>query len=128
MCKALPWERHVRAVLHTQEETQESRGLLAEGAVRPQGCPKRLPFAACTTQRAQVQEGVGFELCVTPAAPELWVDSDETMLLQIVTNLVQNACRFTTTGRIKLRCEVQPLPDDPEPFALVRFVVQARLN
>lgn len=59
-----------------------------------------------TIVRPQMQPGVQLKLQL-PSEPVV-VMSDPTMLVQIVTNLAQNAARFTVQGYVQLRCDLRP--------------------
>jgi len=63
--------------------------------------------AAATIVRPQVHDGVALHVDIEQVPDGTWV---YTMLLQILTNLLQNAARFTTAGVVLLRCESSATP------------------
>ncbi|MDQ7830126.1 MAG: ATP-binding protein [Desulfovibrionaceae bacterium] len=65
-----------------------------------------LPFARMAQAR-----GLGFDVRVTPR--DVRIEADATRLRQIVLNLVGNALKFTTTGRIDVDIRVEPTRPGP---------------
>ena len=65
-----------------------------------------------TIVRPQMQPGVQLRLSLPADATPVVVMSDPTMLVQIVTNLAQNAARFTVQGYVQLRCDLRANPAD----------------
>ena len=51
-----------------------------------------------TSLRVKVPSGV--DLCIVPNLPECWVNSDKNRLRQVISNFVNNAFKFTPSGRI----------------------------
>lgn len=51
-----------------------------------------------TSLRVKVPAGV--DLCIVPNLPECWVYSDKNRLRQVISNFVNNAFKFTTSGEI----------------------------
>ena len=51
-----------------------------------------------TSLRVKVPAGV--DLCIAPNLPECWVYSDKNRLRQVISNFVNNAFKFTTSGEI----------------------------
>ena len=42
----------------------------------------------------------GVDLCIAPNLPECWVYSDKNRLRQVISNFVNNAFKFTSSGKI----------------------------
>lgn len=51
-----------------------------------------------TSLRVKVPSGV--DLCIVPNLPECWVNSDKNRLRQVISNFVNNAFKFTPSGKI----------------------------
>lgn len=51
-----------------------------------------------TSLRVKVPFGV--DLCIVPNLPECWVNSDKNRLRQVISNFVNNAFKFTPSGKI----------------------------
>ena len=51
-----------------------------------------------TSLRVKVPAGV--DLCIAPNLPECWVYSDKNRLRQVISNFVNNAFKFTSSGKI----------------------------
>src|SRR5699024_8562969 len=51
-----------------------------------------------TSLRVKVPAGI--DLCIAPNLPECWVYSDKNRLRQVISNFVNNAFKFTTSGEI----------------------------
>ena len=51
----------------------------------------------------RVKVPVGVDLCIAPNLPECWVYSDKNRLRQVISNFVNNAFKFTTSGEIVVR-------------------------
>ena len=51
-----------------------------------------------TSLRVKVPPGV--DLCIVPNLPECWVSSDKNRLRQVISNFVNNAFKFTPSGKI----------------------------
>jgi PAS domain S-box-containing protein len=66
-------------------------------------------------------KGLDFAVTIHPGVPDALV-GDETRLLQVLFNLVGNALKFTTRGRVLV--EVSPLPDTPRGEARLLFSVR----
>jgi signal transduction histidine kinase len=58
-------------------------------------------------QSRAAEQGNDLELFIEPNVPE-WIAGDPTRLRQIVMNLVANAVKFTTKGRVSVRCTATP--------------------
>ena len=92
---------HFLETLSTIHRTESG---VMEPAPRPFGLHSVL-HAAATIVRPQVHNGVALHVDIEQVPNDTWVYADDTMLLQILTNLLQNAARFTTAGVVLLRCE-----------------------
>jgi signal transduction histidine kinase len=72
---------------------------------------ERIPLAALLEEieiagAMQARDG-GVQLSIEPTEPEVQVDGDSQILASVVTNLVQNACKFTRPhGRVTVRTRV----------------------
>lgn len=72
------------------------------------------------TPRA-AEKKLELSLYIDPDTPR-WLVGDPTRLSQIVTNLISNALKFTTQGRISIQCDVLT-PEGMDP-CMLRFSVQ----
>lgn len=68
------------------------------------------------------QKQLGFTCDISPAVPQ-FVETDDTRLLQILSNLTSNAIKFTSQGAVGLRLALNPLPPDAEGRVEVLFEV-----
>ncbi|KPA20205.1 Autoinducer 2 sensor kinase/phosphatase LuxQ [Shimia sp. SK013] len=77
--------------------------------------PYSLPeLARVMRQHHQVkaeEKGLVFDLSVEPGA-QIMVETDPTRLQQIVGNLLSNAIKFTETGRVSLKLDLRPAPNN----------------
>jgi signal transduction histidine kinase/ActR/RegA family two-component response regulator len=80
---------------------------LDAGAIRPQVLPVDLDalLAAVVNEFRQVAQDKGLRIARVPA--RYYVSSDMVLLGSILRNLVSNAVRYTTTGRVLIGCRRQ---------------------
>lgn len=63
------------------------------------------------------EKGLSFDLQIGPEVPA-WVSADAPRILQILSNLISNAIKFTPAGSVTLRVTALPDPDDAEEVRL----------
>lgn len=67
--------------------------------------------------------GNGFELARPAALPE-WVEMDEPRLMQVLLNLLGNACKYTREGKVRLAVERADAPEGQGHDVRLRFCVE----
>ena len=118
-----------RQLLHLIDEMLEfSRGEAKPIVLEPAPLSlRRLAMRLTEIYRPQASTGNNLLAARVDIDPVDWVLADEKRLMQILRNLLENACKFTHDGEIELRIELaQPRPAAPDAEAeevMVRFAV-----
>lgn len=117
--------RNGRGLLHLVNEILDlSRGEAGRLPVQPRPCAVRPTLERAITliqRRAQAKE-LDLRLTLAPSVPEA-VLMDPDRLVQVLTNLLDNAVKFTARGYVALRAEARPVPGD-QPQCALRLVVE----
>ncbi len=92
-------ERQVQHLIRLIDDlldiTRISRGKIA---IEPEPVNLTDAVRSCAEDQRADAEAKGLSLSLNLPASSLWIDGDQTRLCQIVNNLLNNACKFTSPG------------------------------
>ncbi len=112
--------RNGRGLLHLVNEILElTRGETGRLPVQARPCALQptLERAIALVQRQAQAKGLDLRLMLGPSVPDA-ILMDPVRLVQVLTNLLDNAVKFTARGYVALSAEARPLPGDAPGCAL----------